>query len=99
MPCSEEPIKSVWHDFSRRACSLTTRRLFQVTDMRSKSLYLVLAGVCGIAAAAIASQYLSASSKQQAGRRLDGDFCRCRCNRRGRGNHRSESAAREMARR
>ena len=65
MPCSEETIKSVWHDFSRRACSLTTRRLFQVTDMRSKSLYLVLAGVCGIAAAAIASQYLSAQANSK----------------------------------
>ena len=33
--------------------------------MRSKSLYLVLAGICGIAAAAIASQWLSAQANSQ----------------------------------
>ncbi|MEC8473496.1 MAG: Flp pilus assembly protein CpaB [Planctomycetota bacterium] len=33
--------------------------------MRSKSLYLILAGVCGIAAAAIASQYLSAQANSK----------------------------------
>ena len=33
--------------------------------MRSKSLYLVLAGICGVAAAAIASQWLSAQANSQ----------------------------------
>ena len=33
--------------------------------MRSKSLYLILAGVCGVAAAALASQYLSAHANNQ----------------------------------